>query len=114
MLAAIQVIDWFSASFLVGAALLAILRMAFGPSVLDRAVATDLLTSIGVAMTALIIVWWDRADLQALLIIFAITGLFSSTTISRFLEREQPGDVELPPPPPLRRDGKSAARKERE
>ena len=89
----IVIIEWVSAALLVVAALLAVLRVAFGPSVLDRAVATDLLTSIGVAVVALIIVWWNRSDLRALLIIFAITGLFSSTTIARFLEKDKP-DIE--------------------
>lgn len=89
------VVEWTSAAFLVAAALLAVLRVAFGPSVLDRAVATDLLTSIGVAMTALIIAWWNRADLPVLLVIFAITGLFSSTTIARFLEKDKP-DLDTP------------------
>ncbi len=86
---------WLSLGLLVVSALLAVLRVAFGPTILDRAVATDLLTSIGIALIAILIVWWRRADLLVLLILFAITGLFSSTTISRFMQRGALGEAEL-------------------
>lgn len=90
-----EIVMWLSLGLLVVSALLAVLRVAFGPTILDRAVATDLLTSIGIALIAILIVWWRRADLLVLLILFAITGLFSSTTISRFMQRGALGEAEL-------------------
>ncbi|MPN59758.1 hypothetical protein SDC9_207480 [bioreactor metagenome] len=55
---------------------------------MDRALAADLLTSVAIALTVLVIVWWNRADLQVLLVVFALTGLFSSTTIAKFIGKE--------------------------
>ena len=91
---ATEIIMWVALGLLVASALLAVVRVAFGPTILDRAVATDMLTSVGIALSALLIVWWHRADLQVLLVLFALTGLFSSTTISRFLHRGTFGDGE--------------------
>ncbi len=89
-----EIFMWLSAGLLIAAALLAVIRVAFGPTILDRAVATDLLTSVGIGFTVLLIVWWQRTDLLVLLVLFAITGLFSSTTISRFLQSSSFGDAE--------------------
>ena len=91
-----QIVLWVALGLLVVSAILAVLRVSLGPTILDRAVATDMVTSIGIALVAIVIVWWRREDLQALLILFAITGLFSSTTISRFLQQSSMGDADRP------------------
>lgn len=85
---AIQLILAVSAALLLAAAVAAVVRIALGPSILDRAVSADLLTSVGIAIVALAMIWWGRTDLKMLLIIFALTGLFSSTTISKFIVQE--------------------------
>lgn len=66
------------------AALCSVLRIAFGPTTFDRAVAVDLTTSVAIGVCALIIIWWQREDLLAMMIVFALTGFFSSVTVSRF------------------------------
>lgn len=84
----ITVILWITAGLLLIAALLAVLRLTLGPTALDRAVAADLITSVGIGVTALVIVWWSREDLQALMVVFALTGFFSAVAIARFFGRE--------------------------
>lgn len=83
----VTVIYWISAALLVGAALLGIVRVNLGPTLLNRAVAADLVTSVGIGLTVLIIVWWNRQDLLVLLVLFALTGFFSAVSVSRFADR---------------------------
>lgn len=84
----VVVLYWVSGAMLILAASLAIARLALGPTILDRAVAADLITAVGIGVVALLIIWWDRTDLRALMVIFALTGFFSSVTIARFTDRE--------------------------
>ena len=42
------------------AAVLATIRIAKGPGLLDRTVAFDVLTAAGIGMIAVMIVWWHR------------------------------------------------------
>lgn len=81
---AITIIYWICALFLGIAGVCAVLRVAFGPTVFDRAVAVDLTTAVAIGVCALIIVWWSRQDLLAMMIIFALTGFFSAVTVARF------------------------------
>lgn len=84
----LEILYWISAAMLLVAALIALFRLALGPTVLDRAVAVDLVTAVIIGMTALLIIWWDRQDLMVLMIVFALTGFFSSVTIARFSDRD--------------------------
>lgn len=84
----VEIIYWIVGGLLVVASLGALLRLTLGPTVLDRTVAVDLLTSVAIALTALVLVWWRRGDLSALLVLFALTGFFSSVAVARFIGRE--------------------------
>lgn len=69
-------------------AVLALIRMERGPSILDRAMALDILTSsliIGVAVDA---AWNHRFDTIPVLAALALVGFVASVSITRFLAVE--------------------------
>jgi len=71
-----------------GAALLALWRIVRGPSILDRAVAADvLLTEVLCVLGADMVINHHTKTLPVLLIIAAI-GVFGSITIARFVARK--------------------------
>jgi len=73
------------------AALLTLWRIIRGPSILDRAVAADvLLTEVLCVVGADMIVRHHTQSLPILLIIAAV-GVFSSITIARFVARRDQG-----------------------
>lgn len=74
------------------AGLLALLRLGWGPTLLDRAVSMDVVTAVTIGTVAVIIVAWRRDDLMALLVVLALTGYFSAVTIARFAVRENPSE----------------------
>lgn len=70
------------------AAVLAVIRLERGPSMLDRTLALDILTSailVGVAIEA---AWNRRTDSIPLLVAIALVGFIGSVTISRFASVE--------------------------
>ncbi len=76
-------------------AVLALIRVEKGPSILDRAVALDIMTStliIGVALDA---AWNHRFDTIPVLAALALVGFVASVSISRFLavEAEDAGRI---------------------
>lgn len=89
---AIEIIYWICGVLAVSSALITLMRIAFGPTVIDRAVAVDLLTAVGIAVVTLVIAWQGRGDLGVLLIIFALTGFFSSVVVARYAGKDAPGD----------------------
>jgi multicomponent Na+:H+ antiporter subunit F len=69
------------------AALLTVLRIVLGPSILDRAVASDvLLTEVMCVLGAEMAINHHTRTLPVLLIIAAV-GVFGSITIARFVAR---------------------------
>jgi len=73
-----------AAAFLAGAAVLALVRAERGPSMLDRTVAFDVLTTTLVSGVALEAAWSRRTDTLVLLVVLALVGFVGSVTISRF------------------------------
>lgn len=92
MAEATTIIYWVSAALLAVSAFLALVRLSLGKTILDRAVALDILTAVAIAVAALLIVWRGRSDLLVLLIIFALTGFLSSATVARFIGKETSSD----------------------
>ncbi len=69
---------------LVLGALLALLRLALGPTALDRAVAIDVVSAAVVGVVVALIAWKGRTDLMVLLIVFTLTSFFSTVTVARY------------------------------
>ncbi len=70
------------------ATLLVVVRIERGPSVLDRAVAVDVVTSALIGFIAIFSAMQRRTDLIHLMAALAIVGFLSTVTISRFAGSE--------------------------
>jgi multicomponent Na+:H+ antiporter subunit F len=77
------------AAVLVGAAaFLALVRVERGPSMLDRAVALDLLTASLVGAIAIEAAWSRRTETIPILVAMSLVGFVGSVVIARFAARE--------------------------
>ena len=80
-----------SAAFLTVAAVLSAVRTERGPSMLDRMVGLDVMTSTIVGAIALEAAWSRRTDTVPILVVFAMVGFVASVTIARFAAVEPEG-----------------------
>jgi multicomponent Na+:H+ antiporter subunit F len=83
------------AILIAAAAVLALIRMERGPSMLDRTVAFDLLTTTIVGAVAVEAIWSRRAESIPVILVLSLVGFIGSVAIARFATREAP-----PPPTP--------------
>lgn len=74
------------------AAVLALVRAEKGPTLLDRTIALDVLTSIVVCAVALEAAWSRRIDTVPILVVLALVGFVGSVTIARFVAVEPVGE----------------------
>lgn len=81
-----------AAALLAAGGILALVRVEKGPSMLDRTVALDVVTSILVAAVALEAAWSRRIDTIPILVVLALVGFISSVTIARFAAVEPEGE----------------------
>jgi multicomponent Na+:H+ antiporter subunit F len=77
---------------LAAAGILALVRAERGPSMLDRSVALDILTSVLVGAVALEAAWARRTDGLPMLVALALVGFVGSVTIARFASVEPEGE----------------------
>lgn len=75
---------------LAGSALLAIVRMERGPSMLDRTVAFDVLTTALVGAVAVETALSRRTESVPILVVLSMVGFIGSVTIARFAAVEPP------------------------
>lgn len=77
------------ATVLIGsAAVLALIRLERGPSVLDRTVAFDVLTTTIVGAVAVEAAWSRRTESIPILAVLSLVGFVGSVAIARFVARE--------------------------
>lgn len=81
-----------AAVLLTAAAALTLVRAERGPSMLDRTVALDVLTSILISAVAVHAAWTRRTDTVPLLLALALVGFVGSVTIARFAAVEPEGE----------------------
>lgn len=79
-------------ALLAAAGVLALVRAERGPSMLDRSVALDILTSVLVGAVALEAAWARRTDGLPMLVALALVGFVGSVTIARFASVEPEGE----------------------
>lgn len=84
-----------AATLLTATAVLALVRAEKGPSMLDRTVALDILTSALVGAVALEAAWSRRTDTLPLILALALVGFVGSVTIARFASVEPEGEGRL-------------------
>ena len=85
-------------AMLVTGAVLAMLRVEKGPSMLDRVVALDMITSVLVIGVALESAWNRRLDTLPILVALALVGFISSVTVARYaaVEPEEEARIKTP------------------
>ena len=81
-----------SAAFIAAGAAIALVRAERGPSMLDRTVALEILTSALVGAVALEVALSKRVDAVPILVVLALVGFIGSTTIARFAAVEPKGE----------------------
>ncbi|MFC8599785.1 monovalent cation/H+ antiporter complex subunit F [Isoptericola sp. NPDC057191] len=74
------------------AAMLALVRVERGPSMLDRAVALDALTITLVGAIAIEAFWSRRTETIPILVALSMVGFVGSVTMSRFAAKEPDGE----------------------
>lgn len=83
---------WACLGVIAFATLLVVVRIERGPSVLDRSVAVDVVTSALIGFIAVFSAMQHRTDLVHLMAALAIVGFLSTVTISRFAGAESDED----------------------
>ena len=76
-----------SVIFILLAIIIAFVRFLLGPSTLDRLVAVDVLTTIGVAGLALYVVFSKRPIYMEVPMVYALLAFVGAVAIVRFYER---------------------------
>lgn len=76
------------------AIVLGLLRLARGPTVIDRIMAFDLITTGAVGMIVLLAIQWRTALYLELILIFSLLGFFGTVAFVYYLSRTQ--DLERP------------------
>jgi multisubunit Na+/H+ antiporter MnhF subunit len=75
-----------------------LVRLARGPTVIDRIMAFDLITTSAVGMIVLLSIQWKTAMYLELILIFSLLGFFGTVAFVYYLSRTQ--DLERPMKPP--------------
>jgi multicomponent Na+:H+ antiporter subunit F len=88
----VTVVVVITAAMLAVAAVLALIRLERGPTMLDRTIAVDVVTSVLVAGIATYSAWTQRSDTVPVLLALALVGFVTSVTISRFAAVEPEGE----------------------
>lgn len=73
-----------AAAFIFTGAVLALVRIERGPTMLDRTVALDVLTATLVGALALEAGWNRRTDTLPIIVVLSMVGFVGSVTIARF------------------------------
>ncbi len=72
------------------ATLLCLVRMALGPTTLDRILAFDGIVISTVAMMALFSIYWRTAEFLELIVVIASLGFLTTVAFYFFLSRQAP------------------------
>lgn len=71
---------------------LALIRMARGPTVLDRILAFDLIATCAVGIIALLSMQWKTTDYIELILIYSLLGFSGATAFVFYLQRTDDSD----------------------
>lgn len=92
-MSALGLIFFITLGAMIATMLLSLARLALGPSVVDRAVASDVMSVAAVGITVLLAVRTERDDVMVLAIMFSLVGFMYSVTIGRFNKRSATEDT---------------------
>jgi multicomponent Na+:H+ antiporter subunit F len=91
------VLTWLTGALLTVSALLTLIRIIIGPSVLDRVVATDVLVSIVVCSLGAQVALNPGSATLPILISLSLVGFMGSVAVARFVARDRDFPVEHAP-----------------
>jgi len=74
-------------AMLAGALVLSLVRLARGPGLEDRALALDLMSTVCVAIAAVVAIRWDAAVFLDVAVVLALTAFIATLAFARYLER---------------------------
>ncbi|WP_125775449.1 monovalent cation/H+ antiporter complex subunit F [Antribacter gilvus] len=94
-----------AAVLLLAGAALAVVRIERGPSMLDRTIGLDVLTTTIVGAGALEAAWSRRAEMLPILVVLSLVGFVGSVVVARFAAVEPEGEALVRTPRALREDG---------
>lgn len=97
-ISAVQAMDWVLAAcavVLMIAAGFTLFRLERGPSILDRVVAFDVLTSVMIGSLSLLAAFAGRAELIPVIAVLAMVGFVGSVAVARFVAAERPDDTKI-------------------
>ncbi|MGC5627603.1 monovalent cation/H+ antiporter complex subunit F [Georgenia sp. Z1344] len=77
------------------AVFVALVRMERGPSTLDRAVSTDVVTASVVALVGLLIAWTGDAAYLPMLVVLTLVGFLTTVTVARFTAVEKSDEARI-------------------
>lgn len=90
-------VEYVSFAFLVLAVVIVLIRMLRGRSMLDRAVAMDVVTSAMIGSVAVWTALTHRLDLIPTLVALALVGFIGTTSIARFAVIDNPEETHVIP-----------------
>lgn len=82
------VVLWICFAVLIVSMGLVLVRLEAGPTILDRAVALDVITAASVGVVVVLMAFSGRVDLLPLLVVLASVGFIGSTALARFSRAE--------------------------
>lgn len=103
-------LTWAIGGLLFASALLSLIRITLGPSVLDRVVASDVLVSIVVCALGAYAALTDAWTTLPLLISLSLVGFMGSVAVARFVARDRDTPFVAPAPDRLEEGGRPALR----
>lgn len=83
------VLAWVIGGVLLASALLTLSRMIMGPSVLDRAVASDVMVSVMVCTLGVHAAFNEGSSTLPILISLSLVGFMGSVAVARFVARDR-------------------------
>lgn len=86
------VVIWVCAAVLSVAAVLVLVRLTAGPTMLDRLVAMDVLIAVVVAALGLEAALNRHATTLPILVVLSLVGFVGSVSVARFAARDEKGD----------------------
>ena len=84
------VVAWFVGILFAFAALASVWRIVRGPSILDRIIASDMLLTTLICALAADMVFGHHTRTLPVIIVLALTAVFGSITVARYVSRQDP------------------------
>lgn len=78
-------------AMLSGALVLSAVRLVRGPALADRALALDLMSTVCVAIAAVVAIRWDATVFLDVAVVLALTAFIATLAFARYLERGRRG-----------------------